>query len=62
VTRVAAMEALGTAVSFYPPAGGPPVTRFTTDGALLAAAFEAGREAVHSLPPPLPPGCRPFFR
>jgi predicted patatin/cPLA2 family phospholipase len=64
VSRVAAMEALGTAVSFYPPAGGPPVTRFTTDGALLAAAFEAGREAVHSLPPPLPPGqgCRPFFR
>ena len=51
VTSVAAMEAAGTALSLYPPAGGPPVTRFTTDGALLAAAFEAGRQAVHGLPP-----------
>ena len=50
VMSVAAMEAAGTAVSFYPPVGGPAVTRFTTDGALLAAAFEAGRQAVHRLP------------
>jgi predicted patatin/cPLA2 family phospholipase len=50
VASVAAMEAAGTAVTFHPPVGGPPVTRFTTDGALLAAAFEAGRQAVHSLP------------
>jgi predicted patatin/cPLA2 family phospholipase len=46
VVSVAAMESAGTALSFYPPVGGPPVTRFTTDGALLAAAFEAGRQAV----------------
>ena len=49
VMSVAAMETAGTALSFYPPAGGPPVTRFTTDGALLAAAFETGRQAVLGL-------------
>jgi predicted acylesterase/phospholipase RssA len=46
---VAAMEAAGTALSLYPPAGGPAVNRFTTDGALLAAAFEAGRQAAYGL-------------
>ncbi|MCW2934090.1 MAG: hypothetical protein JWM19_5052 [Actinomycetia bacterium] len=51
VTRVAAMEAAGTALSLYPPAGSPPVTRFTTDGTLLAAAFEAGRQAALGLVP-----------
>ena len=50
VMTVRAMEAAGTALSFYPPVGGPPVTRFTTDGALLAAGFEAGRRVVHSRP------------
>jgi predicted patatin/cPLA2 family phospholipase len=50
VTRIAAMEADGTALSVYPPAGGPPVSRLTTDGVLLAAAFQAGRRAVLGLP------------
>ena len=50
VAVVAAMEAAGTALSIYLPAGGPLVSRLTTDGALLAAAFEAGRQAVRGLP------------
>lgn len=50
VTRIAEMEAAGTALSIHPAPGGPPVSRLTTDGAILAAAFEAGREAVLSLP------------
>jgi predicted acylesterase/phospholipase RssA len=50
VIRVASMQEAGTALSVYPPVGGPPVSRLTTDGTLLAAAFEAGRQAVFSLP------------
>jgi predicted patatin/cPLA2 family phospholipase len=50
-TSVAVMEAAGTALSFYPPASGPAVSRLTTDGATLAAAFEAGRQAVLGLIP-----------
>jgi predicted patatin/cPLA2 family phospholipase len=50
VARIAEMEAAGTALSVHPAPGGPPVSRLTTDGAILAAAFEAGREAVLSLP------------
>jgi hypothetical protein len=46
VTSIAVMTRAGTALSIHPAAGGPAVTRLTTDGALLAAAFEAGREAV----------------
>jgi predicted patatin/cPLA2 family phospholipase len=49
VNRIAAMAAAGTALSIEPPADGPPVSRLTTDGALLAAAFEAGRAAVLDL-------------
>jgi len=50
VARIAEMEAAGTALSVHPAPGGPPVSRLTTDGAILAAAFQAGREAVLSLP------------
>jgi predicted patatin/cPLA2 family phospholipase len=50
VARIAEMEAAGTALSIHPAPGGPPVSRLTTDGAILAAAFEAGREAVLSHP------------
>jgi predicted acylesterase/phospholipase RssA len=49
VARIAGLEALGRALSIRPPVGAPPVSRLTTDGALLAAAFEAGRAAVHEL-------------
>jgi predicted patatin/cPLA2 family phospholipase len=51
VTALASMEAAGIAMSVHVPAGGPPVSRLTTDGALLAAAFEAGRQAVLGLIP-----------
>jgi predicted acylesterase/phospholipase RssA len=50
VTSIAEMEAAGTALSIHPAPGGPLVSRLTTDGAILAAAFEAGREAVDRLP------------
>jgi len=49
VTRIGEMEAAGTALSIHPPADGPLVSRLTTDGEVLAAAFEAGREATHAL-------------
>jgi predicted acylesterase/phospholipase RssA len=46
VTSIAVMTRAGKALSIHPAADGPAVSRLTTDGALLAAAFEAGREAV----------------
>jgi predicted patatin/cPLA2 family phospholipase len=46
---IADLEASGKALTAFPPVSTPPVSRLTTDGALLAAAFEAGREAVHAL-------------
>jgi predicted acylesterase/phospholipase RssA len=49
VAHIAEVEAAGRALAVRPPAGGPPVSRLTTDGDLLAAGFEAGREAVHAL-------------
>jgi predicted acylesterase/phospholipase RssA len=49
VANIAELEAVGRALSVRPPADAPPVTRLTTDGALLAAAFEAGRTAAHEL-------------
>ncbi len=49
VTRIGQMEVAGTALSIHPPADGPLVSRLTTDGTVLAAAFEAGREATHAL-------------
>lgn len=47
VTCIGEMEAAGTALSIHPAADGPHVGRLTTDGTVLAAAFEAGREATH---------------
>jgi predicted acylesterase/phospholipase RssA len=49
VANIAELEAVGRALSVRPPADVAPVTRLTTDGALLAAAFEAGREAARKL-------------
>jgi predicted patatin/cPLA2 family phospholipase len=49
VLSVAAMEEAGTALSIFAPVSVPPVSRLTTDGALLQAAFEAGRQAVYAL-------------
>jgi len=46
IARIAELETSGRALSVLPPAVVPPVSRLSTDGALLAAAFEAGREAV----------------
>jgi predicted acylesterase/phospholipase RssA len=46
IAHIARMEGAGKALSIRPPADAPPVSRLTTDGALLAAAFEAGRDAV----------------
>jgi predicted patatin/cPLA2 family phospholipase len=50
VIAVAAMEEGGTALSVFPPVSVPRVGRLTTDGTLLEAAFEVGRQAVHGLP------------
>jgi predicted patatin/cPLA2 family phospholipase len=47
VARIAELEAEGRALTIRPPASAPSVTRLTTDGALLAAALEAGRAAAH---------------
>jgi predicted acylesterase/phospholipase RssA len=46
VARIAELEAAGRALSIRPSAAAPPVSRLTTDGRLLAAAFEEGRQAV----------------
>ncbi|MBO0802648.1 MAG: patatin-like phospholipase family protein [Nocardiopsaceae bacterium] len=48
VSRIAELEAAGRAFAVYgSPAIMPPVSRMTTDGGMLAAAFEAGRSALH---------------
>ena len=49
VARIAELEAAGRALTIRPPASAPPVTRLTTDGALLAAAFESGRAAAREV-------------
>ena len=49
VAHIAELEAAGRALAIRPPAGCPPVSRLTNDGALLAAAFEVGREAAHAI-------------
>lgn len=46
VAHIAELSAAGRAFSIRPPAKTPPLSRLTTDGTLLAAAFEAGRGAV----------------
>lgn len=48
VARIARAEAAGTALTIYPSASTPPVSRLTTDAGLLAAALEAGREAARA--------------
>lgn len=48
VAGIAELEAAGRALTIRPPASAPPVSRLTTDGALLSGAFEAGRAAVHT--------------
>jgi hypothetical protein len=42
-------QAAGRAFTVFPPAWTPPVSRLTTDSALLKAALVAGREAVNVL-------------
>jgi len=49
VARLAELEAAGQAFSVCPAATAPAVSRLATDGQLLQAALEAGREAVHAL-------------
>ena len=48
VARIAELEGEGRALTIRPTASTPPVSRLTTDGALLAAALEAGRAAAHA--------------
>jgi hypothetical protein len=45
IARIAELEADGRALSIRPSPTAPPVSRLTTDGRLLAAAFEEGRQA-----------------
>jgi predicted acylesterase/phospholipase RssA len=48
VARITELQAAGRAYSVHPDgATVPPVSRMTTDGGMLAAAFEAGRAAFH---------------
>ena len=49
VAQITVSEAEGKALTIYPPATVPPVSRLTTDPKLLAAALESGREATHAL-------------
>jgi len=49
VARIADLEVLGKTRTVFPPESTPPVSRLTTDGALLAAAFEQGRAAVRQV-------------
>jgi predicted patatin/cPLA2 family phospholipase len=49
VARIAELEDPGRALTIRPSAFAPPVSRLTTDGAVLAAAFEAGRAAAHAV-------------
>jgi predicted acylesterase/phospholipase RssA len=49
VARILELEAAGQALMVFPPESVPPVSRLTTDGPLLAAAFESGRAAIHAI-------------
>jgi predicted patatin/cPLA2 family phospholipase len=49
VAHITAREVEGKALTIYPPAAVPPVSRLTTDPELLAAALESGREATSEL-------------
>lgn len=53
IARITEMEAAGRAFAVHADRPVPPVSRLTTDGRLLDAAFEAGRTALHrALTPP----------
>ena len=47
VARITELEAAGQALAIYGGRDTPPVSRMTNDGHMLAAAFEAGRAALH---------------
>ena len=49
VARILELQVAGNALMIYPPESAPPVTRLTTDGPLLVAAFESGRAAIHAM-------------
>ena len=49
VARIEEMEVSGMARTVFPLVSTPPVSRLTTDGALLAAAFEQGKAAVREV-------------
>jgi predicted acylesterase/phospholipase RssA len=49
VKAMAAGEADGSVFVIFPPPTTPPVSRLTTDSVLLAAALEAGRQAVNEI-------------
>jgi predicted acylesterase/phospholipase RssA len=49
LARIAELDAAGQALMVFPPESVPPVSRLTTDGPLLAAAFESGRAAFHAV-------------
>ena len=51
LTLIAEMESAGRARAVYGGRATPPISRLTTDGRVLAAAFEAGRAALHRLFP-----------
>ncbi len=46
VARIADLQRSGHALMIFPPPDAPPVSRLTTDGGLLAAAFDSGRNAI----------------
>jgi predicted patatin/cPLA2 family phospholipase len=46
VARLIDLQKSGQALMIFPPQDVPPVSRLTTDGRLLAAAFNSGRNAV----------------
>jgi predicted patatin/cPLA2 family phospholipase len=46
VARLADLQESGKALMIFPPDDAPPVSRLTTDGSLLAAAFNSGRNAI----------------
>jgi predicted patatin/cPLA2 family phospholipase len=47
VARITELEASGRALAIYGGRATPPISRMTSDGRMLAAAFEAGRAALH---------------
>ena len=46
VARIHELQAAGRAFAVFPGRSAPPIGRMTTDGPMLAAAFESGRDAI----------------